>query len=122
MGFDGGGSIRTPAAMSGVVGLGFTFGRAPFNNVTGSTNIKTGPLAATVADAALALAVMAPNLDGHEYNTLYDGGVPNAWSPVGGPPTAHLSGYHDESLEGVRLGMFEEWFNDADPQVACHTC
>jgi Asp-tRNA(Asn)/Glu-tRNA(Gln) amidotransferase A subunit family amidase len=31
IGFDGGGSIRIPASMSGVHGLGVTFGRVPFD-------------------------------------------------------------------------------------------
>lgn len=35
---------------------------------------KTGPLAATARDAALAYAVMAPNLPGHFFERMYGGG------------------------------------------------
>jgi hypothetical protein len=59
IGFDGGGSIRTPASWSGVVGLATGFGRLPFESGLMYTVVKSGPLAATVADAALAYAVMA---------------------------------------------------------------
>ena len=62
VGFDGGGSIRIPSALSGTVGLAPTFARVPFGaKGTGkdSTMIKAGPLAATARDAALAYLLMA---------------------------------------------------------------
>jgi hypothetical protein len=54
IGYDGGGSIRTPAALSGVVGLATGYGRCPFSMADAAmtgTNIKSGPFARTVADA-----------------------------------------------------------------------
>jgi hypothetical protein len=54
VGADGGGSIRVPAAMTGTFGLATTFGRVQTDASLGSTVIKTGPIAASTQDAALA--------------------------------------------------------------------
>mmetsp|Transcript_20257 Transcript_20257/g.24566 ORF Transcript_20257/g.24566 Transcript_20257/m.24566 type:complete len:361 (+) Transcript_20257:132-1214(+) len=114
VGFDGGGSIRIPSAMSGVYGLAVTFGRIPFERVTPSTMIKSGPIAISSADAALAYTLMAGKLPhDHFYARLYDGGVKG-----GGPPPAHLANFHDVSdLSDVRLGIFPEYFQDASDSV-----
>jgi Asp-tRNA(Asn)/Glu-tRNA(Gln) amidotransferase A subunit family amidase len=113
IGFDGGGSIRTPASLSGVVGLATGYGRLPFSSHYGGTMIKAGPLAATIGDAALAYAVMAREDDRATfYSEMYDGGVI-------GPPTAHLGSLAKgtRDLSNVTLGIFEEWFNDSNPAV-----
>jgi aspartyl-tRNA(Asn)/glutamyl-tRNA(Gln) amidotransferase subunit A len=61
IGSDTGGSVRIPAALNGVVGFKPTAGRVPLDGVfpLSFTLDSVGPLARTVADCALADAVMA---------------------------------------------------------------
>ncbi|WP_439817829.1 amidase [Zavarzinia sp. CC-PAN008] len=59
-GTDGGGSIRIPASLAGVVGHKPSFGRVPAYPASPfGTVAHVGPMTRTVADAALMLTVMA---------------------------------------------------------------
>lgn len=113
IGFDGGGSIRIPASLSGTVGLASTYGRVPFSQQMATTSmIKSGVLAATARDAAITHAVISPNEPDHFFTALYGGD---------GPPDAHLDGFAraqgDTALDGVSIGIFRAQAADADPVV-----
>lgn len=60
IGTDGGGSIRIPAAFSGIFGLKPSFGRVPVYPFSGAWSLShAGPMTRTVRDAALMLSEMA---------------------------------------------------------------
>jgi aspartyl-tRNA(Asn)/glutamyl-tRNA(Gln) amidotransferase subunit A len=58
-GGDGAGSIRIPAAFSGIFGYKPSFGRVPYPGSSPTELAHTGPMTRTVRDAALMLDVMA---------------------------------------------------------------
>ena len=115
MGADGGGSIRIPAGLCGVVGLKPTFGRV---SEGGSLRLcwsvgHLGPIAASALDCALAYALTAGAEPGSS-----DGAALPVYAPA-----VHLAGLSRGRLEGVRLGVYWDWFRHARPQVAdaCET-
>jgi aspartyl-tRNA(Asn)/glutamyl-tRNA(Gln) amidotransferase subunit A len=93
LGSDTGGSIRQPAALSGVVGLKPTYGRVSRYGLLAfaSSLDQIGPLARTAADAALILEVIA-GADSHD-STAAPEPVPAY--------TAALSG----DVKGLRIGL-----------------
>jgi Asp-tRNA(Asn)/Glu-tRNA(Gln) amidotransferase A subunit family amidase len=97
LGTDDGGSNRIPAQFTGVVGMKPTFGLVPRTGVVPTwPYLDThGPLARSVADAALLLAAIA---GADASDPLADGG---AWD---GAPLAAL---RDDALAGLRLGLVE---------------
>ncbi|MFH1468925.1 MAG: amidase [Pseudomonadota bacterium] len=105
VGCDGGGSVRIPAAFCGVVGLKPTFSRISEHGVAPvcSSVAHVGAFGATVRDAALAYALMS-GPDEHDGLSQRQ-------------PPALLPDFRDRDLSGVRLGLFEDWFADAEPAV-----
>jgi Asp-tRNA(Asn)/Glu-tRNA(Gln) amidotransferase A subunit family amidase len=97
LGTDDGGSNRIPAQFTGVVGMKPTFGLVPRTGVipTWPYLDTHGPLARTVADAALLLAAIA---GADASDPLARSG---AWD---GAPLAML---RDDALSGVRLGIVD---------------
>ena len=106
LGSDTGGSIRQPAALSGVVGLKPTYGRVSrYGLVAFASSLdQIGPITKTVRDAALLLEVMA-GLD------------PNDSTSLDQPVPAYCTTLESD-LRGVRLGLPKEYLSDGiDPEV-----
>ena len=107
IGGDQGGSIRIPASWCGVVGLKPTHSLVPYTGIVGidATFDHTGPMARSVADAALLLEVIAGKdpLDPRQYDV-----------PVQ-PYTQALG----KDIRGVRLGVVREGFGTpaSEPDV-----
>ena len=106
LGTDTGGSIRQPAALSGLVGLKPTYGRVSRFGVTAfaSSLDQVGPLTKTVRDAAIIMRAIA----GHDPldSTSLNEPVPDY--------VAELKG----DLRGVKLGLPKEYMIEGiDPQV-----
>jgi aspartyl-tRNA(Asn)/glutamyl-tRNA(Gln) amidotransferase subunit A len=106
LGTDTGGSIREPAAMSGVVGLKPSYGRVSrFGLVAFASSLdQAGPLTKTVRDAALLLKTIA-------------GADPQDSTCLNEPVPDYLVSL-EGSLRGVRLGLPKEYMIEGiDPQV-----
>ena len=105
IGADGGGSIRIPSSFCGVVGLKATYGRvSEFGAAPLDWSIAhIGPIAASVADAALGYAVMA-GPDPREANSLHQ-------------PLPTLAGWDNADIRGLRIGVFWPWFRHASAEV-----
>jgi aspartyl-tRNA(Asn)/glutamyl-tRNA(Gln) amidotransferase subunit A len=93
LGSDTGGSIRQPAAMCGVVGLKPTYGRVSRYGLIafGSSLDQIGPLTTSVADAAIALGVLA----GHD----------PADSTSAAEPVADYEAALTGDIRNVRIGV-----------------
>jgi Asp-tRNA(Asn)/Glu-tRNA(Gln) amidotransferase A subunit family amidase len=102
---DGGGSIRIPAGLCGVVGLKPTFGRvSEFGAAPLCWSVAhLGPVAISVRDAATLYAAMA-------------GPDPQDPHSMAQPPV-HLSEFENVDLRGLRVGVFRPWFEHAQPEV-----
>lgn len=106
LGTDTGGSIRQPAALSGIVGLKPSYGRVSRFGVTAfaSSLDQVGPLTKTVRDSALIMKAMA----GHDPqdSTSLNEPVPDYTVALG------------RELKGIRLGLPKEYMIEGiDAQV-----
>src|SRR5438105_4064475 len=106
LGTDTGGSIRQPAALSGIVGVKPSYGRVSRFGVTAfaSSLDQVGPLTKTVRDSALIMNAIA----GHDPfdSTSLNEPVPDYTAALG------------RDLKGIRLGLPKEYMIEGiDPQV-----
>jgi len=102
-GTDTGGSIRQPAAFSGIVGLKPTYGRCSRLGVVAfaSSLDQPGPLARSVRDCAILLRSMAGHDPGD--STSVDTPVPDYEAAVG------------RGVKGLRIGVPKEYRVDGMP-------
>ncbi|MEO7442688.1 MAG: amidase family protein, partial [Acidimicrobiales bacterium] len=106
LGSDTGGSIRQPAAFCGVVGVKPTYGAVSrYGLVAFASSLdQIGPFATTVADAALALSVIA----GHD---------PRDSTSIPGPAPSMDAEALGAGVEGLRIGMVRELTDGLDADV-----
>ncbi len=109
LGSDTGGSIRQPAALCGVVGLKPTYGTVSrYGLVAFASSLdQIGPLATTVADAALLFDVIG----GHDPcdSTSLNRPAPRVLSVI------------DDGVAGLTVGVLTQFLDGADPDVALRT-
>ena len=111
LGSDTGGSIRQPAAMTGVVGLKPTYGRVSrFGLVAFASSLdQIGPLTQDVHDAALLLQAIA----GHDPRD----------STSGNAPVPDYAASLERGVQGLKLGVPREYFvagMNAEVEAAVH--
>ncbi len=105
------GSIRLPAAWSGVVGLKPTYGRVSRYGIVamGSSWDCPGPMTQTVEDAAFLLSILAGN-DKRDATTL----------------TADVPQYHKklETPKSLNIGISDHYLDNVDPEIVknFHNC
>ena len=100
-GTDTGGSIRQPASFCGIAGIKPTYGRASrYGMVAFASSLdQAGPMARTAQDCAMLLSAMCgPDLD--RDSTSLD------------VPVQDFTRSLDDSIEGLRIGVPEEFFGE----------
>jgi len=105
IGADGGGSIRVPSSLCGVVGLKPTFGRV---SEAGAAPLcwsvaHIGPLGASVEDVALVYQIIA-------------GPDPNEPLSQVQPPVS-ITGWNIPDIRGLKVGVYPEWFKHATMEI-----
>jgi aspartyl-tRNA(Asn)/glutamyl-tRNA(Gln) amidotransferase subunit A len=105
-GTDTGGSIRQPAALTGVTGLKPTYGRVSrYGMIAFASSLdQAGVFARSAADVAAALQVMA-GFDPRD-STSVDVPVPDYSKTLGRP------------LKGMKIGLLREFFEGLEPRNA----
>lgn len=106
VGTDGGGSVRIPAAFSGIVGFKPTYGTIPLYPTSPfGTLAHAGPMTRTVDDAALMMDVLA-KFDSRD------------WSALKPPRDSFLAGLHS-GIERLRIGYSRDFgYVEVAPDVA----
>ncbi|KAF3435859.1 hypothetical protein FNV43_RR22951 [Rhamnella rubrinervis] len=103
LGTDGGGSVRIPSSLCGVVGLKTTIGRNDMGgSLCGSGTVEViGPIASTVEDVMLV------------YSAMLGSSLADRISLKPGPACVPILSYdNSNTLRSMRLGRYTEWFDD----------
>ncbi|XP_010547869.1 PREDICTED: fatty acid amide hydrolase-like [Tarenaya hassleriana] len=106
LGVDGGGSVRLPAALCGIVGFKPTFGRIPHSGVIplNWTLGMVGVLAATVEDAFIVYTAISGQLPSEE--------------PITSPRRLSFPMLNSTTgITDIRLAKYEKWFNDCSSDI-----
>jgi aspartyl-tRNA(Asn)/glutamyl-tRNA(Gln) amidotransferase subunit A len=105
-GTDTGGSIRQPAALTGIVGIKPTYGRVSrYGMIAFASSLdQAGTFTRTAADAALVLGAMA-------------GFDPRDSTSVDAPVPDYAAGL-DAPLKGLKIGLLREFFDGLEPRNA----
>ncbi|KAK9286998.1 hypothetical protein L1049_015406 [Liquidambar formosana] len=114
LGTDGGGSIRIPSSLCGVVGLKTTYGRTSMTGALcdGGTVESIGPIASTVEDVMLVYAAILGSSPADKISLRP--------SP---PCLPNLSSYESSiALGSLQLGKYTEWFNDVQSTDISDKC
>ncbi|KAL2614311.1 hypothetical protein AAZV13_08G002400 [Glycine max] len=106
LGVDGGGSVRMPASLCGVVGLKPTFGRVPHSGVLplNWTVGMVGILAGTVEDALITYAAIGGEISSHQSS--------NMLTKIN-LPLLPLT----KSICDIKLAKYGKWFDDCSDDV-----
>ncbi|XP_071685928.1 fatty acid amide hydrolase-like [Rutidosis leptorrhynchoides] len=114
LGTDGGGSIRIPSSLCGVVGLKTTYGRTDIKGALcdGGTVEIIGPIASNVEDIILI------------YATIFGSSPADKISLNPSTPCLPDLSSHENSriLGSLRLGKYTEWFNDVFSPDISNNC
>ncbi|HSM24330.1 MAG TPA: amidase [Anaerolineaceae bacterium] len=105
IGADGGGSMRIPATLCGVVALKPTFGRvSEFGAAPLDWSVAhLGPITASVYDTALVYSIIA-GPDEKDPNSLVQ-------------PPVTVQGWNTPNVDGLRFGIYPDWNEHADPEI-----
>jgi len=105
-GTDTGGSIRQPAALTGVTGVKPTYGRVSrYGMIAFASSLdQAGVFARSAADAAMVLQVMA-GFDPKDSTSVET-------------PVPDYSATLDEPLKGLKIGLLREFFDGLEPHNA----
>ncbi|RKS69030.1 aspartyl-tRNA(Asn)/glutamyl-tRNA(Gln) amidotransferase subunit A [Actinomadura pelletieri DSM 43383] len=106
LGTDGGGSVRIPAAFTGIFTVKPTYGRIPHYPASAfGTLAHTGPMTNTVADAALLLDAVC-GADGRDWSSLP-------------PPDTSFTEAGPDDLTGLRVAFSPDLgYARVDPEIA----
>ncbi|CAO2813607.1 unnamed protein product [Amaranthus hypochondriacus] len=113
LGTDGGGSVRIPASLCGVVGLKTTYGRTDKRGALcdGTVDI-IGPIASSVEDVMLVYAAILGSSPADKISMKPSPPcLPNLKSEA-----------RIKAVESLRLGKYTEWFNDVYSSEISQKC